>query len=105
MAPHHVCQTVCAVSGRLPSLLSLLLQHAATLEVSVQQGDGKTVVVKRVTLAPQTWSFVDTADVPQLQQAARIVFSATAGAPFCGAEEAPVFLLSAVDAGAQAPLR
>jgi hypothetical protein len=72
-----------------------------TLDVTVQQGNNTAELVKQVTLAPSTWVFVNTADVPQLQQAAMIIIHASFGAPSCDSEEAPMVVLSAVNVAAQ----
>lgn len=72
------------------------------LDVSVQQGNDTAVLVKRVTLAPLEWAFVNTADLPKLQQAAKIIINAAFGAPSCDSEKAPVMVLGAIDVAAAA---
>ena len=54
------------------------------LDVSVQQGNDTAQLVKRVTLAPLEWAFVNTADLPKLQQAAKIIiyYCMSVAAPF-----------------------
>jgi hypothetical protein len=45
---------------------------------------------------------VNTADLPKLQQAAKIIIRAAFGAPSCDSEKAPVMVLGAIDVAAAA---
>jgi hypothetical protein len=72
------------------------------LDVSVQQGNDTAELVKRVTLARLEWAFVNTADLPKLQQAAKIIIRAAFGAPSRDSEKAPVMVLGAIDVAAAA---
>lgn len=71
------------------------------LDVSVQQGNDTAVLVKRVTLAPLEWAFVNTADLPKLQQAAKIIIRCV-WSTSCDSDKAPMMVLGAIDVAAAA---